>query len=454
MGIGVWNSRFAILAPGQYEPEGGGATTPSRLHDMHWVHRKLEVQTLEGKIVVFRDNEETRTSTNPALPKSMAVAKRGWGKIAHSAAFVAVSTKLMASSPSTNRVYIAEPSPDHIPSSETGQAAESAPWVNFEDILSVTRMHDPQKPLYLKIIHSGSLRTRLLKTGGNDGSAFSAEFVKQATDEHIILCRLPMHQPVASLFGFSISDLLRVDHVAEHTPAAESGLKVGDVLLSVNNIRVKDVGHLEKVLVDLKSASPGGHPEDEDMRETKFVVKIRRHGDAKASALESTGFDRVRVELLPAQKNDKAAEGSTAAVDPQSTIDQATKLASQFGVIFDARCTPATARIHKIVVGSVGAKAGLVVGDVIEQINSNDVIDSSLQIDQFLADAGSATTVQIRRPFTVVLHTTTAPMPGGMLLQVDSVLRLSQHLERYAGIQCHDVFIRKVGGGTPDSTSL
>jgi membrane-associated protease RseP (regulator of RpoE activity) len=379
----------------------------------------------------------TEAGTPPHPVVAAAGATKGWFfnagamkvLVAASTAIKVLAAKVTAhpeGAPPANKIYVAETVGDM--QEEQGQLPRA--WVHFSNILSLTRIRDMQgkMPLCLKIIHSGNLQTRLslLKTGGSDaGNGFSIEMFHDAIDEHILLCRLQTPSPTAP-FGISISKHLRVTHINEESIAASSGLEVGDILLSINNVEIQNVSHLQRLLQDAGS---------------KHGIKIRRRKSLKNDP-EAMGFERLEVMLkLPPKSGTRAETGLLAVMGPESTIQQATRFSRHFGICFcNNKSLLLQARISKIVVSSIGASAGLAVGDVVEKINHESVVvrDSSLRIDDLLAD-DIVTVLQIRRPFSVVLRSCLAVKPTP---HASNVLKISQHLERYAGIQCHDVFIR------------
>ncbi len=451
--MGVWTSQFAVLSP--------FVDDERPLDDMPWVHQKVEVRTMEGELCIFHDgnkvmNKGTQksmvmpvtpphpvgtTSTNEAVTSHPVVAAKkgrffnaGAFRVIASTAmkFVAASTAIKViiaakvtahAGASANKIYVAETGEEDM-QEEQNQLPHA--WVHFNNILSLTRIRDMQgrMPLCLKIIHSGNLQTRLLNTGGNDaGNAFSIEMLQDAVDNHIILCRLQTPSPTAP-FGILISKHLRVTQINDESVAASSGLEVGDILLSINHVELQSVSHLQRLLQDVGA---------------KCAIKIRRL-KSLTNDPEAMGFERLEVVLTLPPKSGKRTETGLAVLGPESTIQQATRFSSHFGVCFCNNNNLLQARISKIVVSSIGASAGLAVGDVVEKVNHESVVvrDSSLRIDDLLAD-DMTTVLQIRRPFNVVLRSCLAVKTTP---HASNVLKISQHLERYAGIQCHDVFIR------------
>jgi serine protease Do len=164
-------------------------------------------------------------------------------------------------------------------------------------------------------------------------------------------------QDIAEILKLRSTDGVLVSDVQPGSPGARAGLARGDVILSVNRVRVDDPGRLRN---EIAAAGAG----------KTVSIEVLRPGEKRKLVLE-VKLDAMPEErsqsLEPATAREQGQERDGITIEP---LDQSTR--SRFGLPSEIEHGVV---ITQLVPGSRAAKAGLRQGDVILEVNRQRVLD-------------------------------------------------------------------------------
>ena len=159
----------------------------------------------------------------------------------------------------------------------------------------------------------------------------------------------PVSQDIADGLGLPNTDGALVDEAQPNTPAAEAGLKAGDVITKFNGEAVKDAADLTRKVGALK---PGEHAQIEYLR---------------------SGADRTATITLASQKATKTAQASSAETESPLTLGLQLAPASASASAEDH----SGVEISNVDPNGLGASKGLAAGDVILEVAGKPVTKPS-----------------------------------------------------------------------------
>lgn len=165
---------------------------------------------------------------------------------------------------------------------------------------------------------------------------------------------------IAKAFGLSDRQGAVVTEVVEDSPADEAGIKVKDVIVTVDGTKIRDSSHLKNVV---SSSRPGTRSEVE-------VVRRKRHRT-------------IRVDLAELPQED-AVFASRERVTPTLGLnveDVSKALARRFQIDEDE----SGAVVVEVLPNSVAAKAGIQRGDIIKRVGDEEV-DSARDFRKAVGD--------------------------------------------------------------------
>ncbi len=165
---------------------------------------------------------------------------------------------------------------------------------------------------------------------------------------------------IAKAFGLSDRQGAVVTEVVEDSPADEAGIKVKDVIVTVDGTKIRDSSHLKNVV---SSSRPGRRSEVE-------VVRRKRHRT-------------IRVDLAELPQED-AVFASRERVTPTLGLnveDVSKALARRFQIDEDE----SGAVVVEVLPNSVAAKAGIQRGDIIKRVGDEEV-DSARDFRKAVGD--------------------------------------------------------------------
>ena len=165
---------------------------------------------------------------------------------------------------------------------------------------------------------------------------------------------------IAKAFGLSDRQGAVVTEVVEDSPADEAGIKVKDVIVTVDGTKIRDSSHLKNVV---SSSRPGTRSEVE-------VVRRKRHRT-------------IRVDLAELPQED-AVFASRERVTPTLGLnveDVSKALARRFQIDEDE----SGAVVVEVLANSVAAKAGIQRGDIIKRVGDEEV-DSARDFRKAVGD--------------------------------------------------------------------
>jgi len=157
---------------------------------------------------------------------------------------------------------------------------------------------------------------------------------------------------IAKQYGLSEAQGALVNNVLEGSPAEKAGLKRGDLIVEVDDRKVKDIANLQDII---SSKAPG----------EKVKIQIIRNGEPKTVT--------VNLGEMPGEIT------GAATVEKQETVswlgaefsDATSEVRQQFGLASDVKgCV-----VVSIKPGSDAQQAGLAPGDVLREINRKETPD-------------------------------------------------------------------------------
>jgi len=204
--------------------------------------------------------------------------------------------------------------------------------------------------------------------GGNVGVGFAIpaaqaqkvveKIIQKGTIEHgfIGVGIQPVDEQIAGAIGLKEAKGALVASVVDGSPAAKAGIKVGDVVRSVNGTAISDPRSLSRAIADLSPGDKATLDVWHEGAEKKVEITIGKNGDQMASAGSDQG------QAAPTEGQKVAALGLTVT---DASADQAGQLGLPEGTT-------------GVVVSDIDAKGpaadkGLEQGDVIESINQSPV---------------------------------------------------------------------------------
>jgi serine protease Do len=208
--------------------------------------------------------------------------------------------------------------------------------------------------------------------GGNEGIGFAipVSMAKPVLDQilthgKVVRGYLGIHiqevtPELATAFGLKQSGGVLVGDVSPNTPAANAGLKKGDVILQLNGEAVNELNQLR---LQIAQFAPG----------TPVKLQIWRNGATQDVSLKL-------IELKDQDEKESPAETSGTALEGVQVQDLTSDIGQQLSL---------PAGTHGVVLSSVdpsspAAAAGLSKGDVIQEINHKP-INSTSEYQQALA---------------------------------------------------------------------
>lgn len=156
---------------------------------------------------------------------------------------------------------------------------------------------------------------------------------------------------IARQFGMKDVSGVLINKVVEDSPAGRGGLKRGDIIMSIDGLKIKDSAQLQKTIRDTK---PGRNISVSIMRDggqKKLSVKLTEM-DASGSAEKKEKDEKTKTDWLGVQVQNIDSE-----LQQFYSIDRKEK-----GVI-----------IIKIDAGKEGAALGLELGDLVKGINKQNI---------------------------------------------------------------------------------
>ncbi|MCB9030769.1 MAG: DegQ family serine endoprotease [Deltaproteobacteria bacterium] len=156
-----------------------------------------------------------------------------------------------------------------------------------------------------------------------------------------------LDEDLANSFGHENTDGALVGDVSPNSPASEAGIEQGDIILTLNGTKIKDVTHLRKLVAE---TTPNAKVKVDLLRNKKSITKTVKIGEL--DAIE----DKVEVE------QDQEFDLGVALKDITPEIARAMGLKATKGAI-----------VSQIVPGSVAQRSGLRPGDIILEVNGSEI---------------------------------------------------------------------------------
>jgi len=176
---------------------------------------------------------------------------------------------------------------------------------------------------------------------------------------------------LAQSFGLDRPRGALISELAPDGPAANSGLRTGDVIISFNGEVVEDSAHLPHIVGLMK---PG----------TEVPVIVIRDRKEKTLDVEVGGLDADDSYAL-SNRHTEGGYGGRLGLLVETVPDEVLqRIGISGGVV-----------VRKVVAGSVAAQAGVVSGDIITQIGSA-LIDSESALTELVADLEPGSFVPVR----------------------------------------------------------
>jgi len=193
-----------------------------------------------------------------------------------------------------------------------------------------------------------------LVTEGKVTRGFLGVYIQPVTPELAEEFKLPRDQQGALIGG-----------VSPNGPAAEAGIKAGDVVVEFNGKKIKDNRHLRLMA---SQTAPG----------TKVTLKLLRNGNEKTvtATLEELKSEGGRTGEEPRRRSSRA-ESEFETLDGVEVADLDARVRRQFDVPSDVR----GAVVTSVDPDSTAAHAGLQPGDVILEINHQAVRNADAAVE-------------------------------------------------------------------------
>jgi len=240
--------------------------------------------------------------------------------------------------------------------------------VDYEDFIQTDASINPGNSGGALVDAEGRLvgiNTAILsRSGGNQGVGFAvpinlARFVMErivesgkVTRGYLGVMIQPVTESLAKEFKLKEAGGALVGEVTPKSPAAEAGLKDGDVIIEFNGKKVTDSRHLRLMVAQ---TAPG----------TKAGLKLIREGKEQTLTVKVGELPGEMLAQAGRAHGGRGGWGKNEALSGVELSDLDNRARRQFDIPFDVR----GALITGVEPGSAAAKAGLQPGDVIVEVN-------------------------------------------------------------------------------------
>ena len=178
-----------------------------------------------------------------------------------------------------------------------------------------------------------------------------------------VVARLPRradparHEDIADSLGLKANEGALVDQTSPDTPAAEAGLKAGDVIVKLNGQEIKDAADLTRRVGAMKPGDKAEITYVRNGKEKTASVTLAPQTNEKTAKADMSGKDgapTLGVQLAPAKEVSGAAKGvAIVKVDPDSAA--ATMGLSEGDIILEVAGKPVS-QPAEVKAGIVSAK--------------------------------------------------------------------------------------------------
>ncbi|MBN2185047.1 MAG: DegQ family serine endoprotease [Candidatus Krumholzibacteriota bacterium] len=203
------------------------------------------------------------------------------------------------------------------------------------------------------------------RSGGSQGIGFAIpiELAKNIMDNLIAHGRVirgyvgvvpqDVSPEMAEFFGLDEPEGVVISHVAENSPASSAGFEQGDVVVDFDGRRVKDSGEFRRLAA---SSEPG----------KEITVRIMRNGKEK------------KLKVTMGEHPSNVQSGADKQIEDRNPIFLGVALETLLDVHREAMNIPSKIKgvlIRQIDIDTPAAKAGLLMGDVIVEVNKRKIED-------------------------------------------------------------------------------
>jgi len=172
-------------------------------------------------------------------------------------------------------------------------------------------------------------------------------------------------------YGIDIHHGAQVQEVMQGTPGAKAGLKPGDLIIEVDGTKVRDSGHLVKLVTD--------HSVGETINLT--ILRKGKEQEVKLTLAERPKEEQMAQMMQPDDEESSSKGSLTYMMLGMNIQTLNTQLASEFG--YDPNMNGVV--ITEVTPGTSAARHDLQVGDVISELNDQP-IESKEQFEKILSD--------------------------------------------------------------------